>query len=120
MTGFIKRLSVNLPRDALLKIYKSFIGPRLDYGDINYDKPNNESLKNKIENFQYKACIAGAIQETSGKRLYLELGLESLGDWRWCRKLRFFYKIVNGLAQQINGLVSILLEAPICFDFQRD
>ena len=62
MTGFIKRLSVNLPRDALLKIYKSFIGPRLDYGDINYDKPNNESLKNKIENFQFKACIAGAIQ----------------------------------------------------------
>ena len=46
--GVIKRLSVNLPHDALLRIYKSFIRPHLDYGDINYDKPHNESFKNKI------------------------------------------------------------------------
>ena len=100
MIGVIKRLSVNLPRDALLRIYKSFIRPHLDYGDIIYDKPHNESFKNKIENIQYKACIAitGAIQGTSRERLYHELGLESLGDRRWCRKLIFFYKIVNGLA----------------------
>ena len=58
------------------------------------------SLKNKIENVQYKACIAitGAIQGTSREHLYHELGLESLVDRRWCRKLTFFYKIVNGLA----------------------
>ena len=63
-------------------------------------KPHNESFKNKIENVQYKACIAitGAIQGTSREHLYHELGLESLGDRRWCRKLTFFYKIVNGLA----------------------
>ena len=30
--------------------------------------------------------------------LYHELGLESLGDRRWCRKLTFFNKIVNWLA----------------------
>ena len=30
----------------------------LDYGDINYDKSNNGSFKNKIEIIQYKACIA--------------------------------------------------------------
>ena len=59
----IKRSSVNILRDALLRIYKSFIRPHLDYGDIIYDKPNNESFKNKIENIQYKTCIAitGAI-----------------------------------------------------------
>ena len=62
--GVIKILSVNLPRDALRRIYKSFIRPHLDYGDIIYDKPDNEFFKNKIENIQYKACIAitGAIQ----------------------------------------------------------
>ena len=89
MIGFIKRLSVNLPRDALLRIYKSFIRPHLDCGDIIYDKPNNESFKNKIENIQYKACIAitGAIQGTSREHLYHELGLESLADERLCRKL---------------------------------
>ena len=42
MIDTIKRLSVNIPRDALLSIYKSFIRPHLNYGDIIYDKPNNE------------------------------------------------------------------------------
>ena len=67
MIGVIKRLSVNLPHDALLRIYKLFIRPHLDYGDIIYDKPHNESLKNKIDNIHYKSYIAitGAIQVTS-------------------------------------------------------
>ena len=34
--GIIKRLSVSVPRKALLTIYKSFIRPHLDYGDILY------------------------------------------------------------------------------------
>ena len=34
LIGLLKRLSVNLPRNALLTIYKSFIRPHLDYGDI--------------------------------------------------------------------------------------
>ena len=38
MIRVIKRLPVNLPRDALLRIYESFIKPDLDYGDIIYDK----------------------------------------------------------------------------------
>ena len=33
MIGLIRRLSVNLPRNTLLTIYKSFITPHLDYGD---------------------------------------------------------------------------------------
>ena len=67
MIGVIKRLSVNLPGDTLLRIYKLLIRPHLDYGDIIHDKPNNESFKNKIENIQYKACtaITVAIQGTS-------------------------------------------------------
>ena len=95
-------MSISFPRNALLRIYKSFIRPHLDYADIIYDKPNNASFKNKIENVQYRACIAitGAIQGTSWERLYRELGLESLTDRRWIRKLVFFYKIVNGLSPQ--------------------
>ena len=61
MIGFIKRLYVSLPRNALLRIYKSFIRPYLDYGDIIYGKPHNESFENKIENIQYKAFIALAV-----------------------------------------------------------
>ena len=88
----IKKLSIHLPREALLRIYKSFVTPNLDYGNIIFDKPNNESFKSRIESIQYKACVAivGAIQRTSRERLYRELGLESLGDRCWFRKLTFF------------------------------
>ena len=99
LIGLMKRLSVNLPRSALLTIYKSFIRPHLEYGDILYDKPDNESFQNKIEKVQYKACLAitGAIQGTSREKLYEELGLHSLVERRRRNKLIFFYKIVNGL-----------------------
>ena len=85
----IKNFSIHLPREALLRIYKSFVRPNLDYGEIIFDKPNNESFKSRIESIQYKACIAitGAIQGTSRERLYRELGLESLSDRCWFRKL---------------------------------
>ena len=98
--GLIKKFSIHLPREALLRIYKSSVRPNLDYGDIIFDKPNNESFKSRIESIQYKACIAitGAIQGTSRERLYRELGLESLSDRCWFRKLTFFYKIVKGLS----------------------
>ena len=80
--GLIKKFSIHLPREALLRIYKSFVRPNLDYGHIIFDQPNNESFKSRIESIQYKACIAitGAIQGTSRERLYRELGLESLSD----------------------------------------
>ena len=97
MIGVIRRLSISLPRNALLTIYKSFVRPLLDYGDILYDKPNIENFQNKLEKNQYRACLAitGAIQGTSRIKLYDELGLHSLIKRRWCNKLIFFYKTVN-------------------------
>ena len=53
----IKRLSLILSRKGLLTIYKSFARPNLDYADIIYDKPFNESFKRKIEMIQYKAAL---------------------------------------------------------------
>ena len=52
--SFSKRLSNKLHCNALLIIYKSFLRPNLDYGDIVYDKPNNESFTSKLEKVQYK------------------------------------------------------------------
>ena len=97
--GIIRKLSVCLPRKDLLTIYKSFVRPHLDYGDILHDKPGNLNSESKIEKVQYKTCIAitGAIQRTSRDLLYDELGLMSLSKRRWCNKLIFFYKIVNGI-----------------------
>ena len=43
---------------ALLQIYKSFVRPHLDYGDIIYDQPNNASLSDKIESVKYHPALA--------------------------------------------------------------
>ena len=47
--GVIKKLFKSLPRNALLIVDKSFVRPHLDYGDIVYDRPNNESFISKLE-----------------------------------------------------------------------
>ena len=57
LIGLIRRLSINLPCNALLTIYKSFRRPDLDYGDILYDDPNNENFQMKFEKVQYRACL---------------------------------------------------------------
>ena len=95
----MKKLSLILSRKSLLTIYKSFVRPNLDYADIIYDKPLNESLKRKIEMVQYNAAliITGPFKGTSRDKIYQELGLESLADRRWTRKLIFFHKIILGL-----------------------
>ena len=76
----IKKLRHSLPRKSLLTIYKAFLQPLIDYGDIIYDQPKSESFLDKIESVQYKAAlaIAGAIQGTSRDKLNQEIGLESL------------------------------------------
>ena len=102
MIGIIKRLSVSVPRKALLTIYKSFIRPHLDYGDILYDKPGNRNFQNKLEKVQYKAClvITGAIQETSRQKIYDELGLHTSIERRCRSKLTFFYKYLKFPSQE--------------------
>ena len=72
-----------LPRHALITIYRSFA--HLDYYDVIYDQPNNESFTNKSERVQYNAALAitGVIRGTSQTKLYNKLGLESLKFRRW-------------------------------------
>ena len=98
--SFITRLRKFLPRDSLLTIYKAFVRPHLHYGDIIYDNPGNASFIQKLESIQYNASLAitGCFRGTSREKLYSELGLESLADRRFSRRLCSFYKIVNGLA----------------------
>ena len=42
--GVICELAHVLPRESLITIYKSFVRPHIDYGDIIYDQPNNSSF----------------------------------------------------------------------------
>ena len=82
--GLLRKLRNILPRTTLVTIYKAFIRPHLDYGDVLYDQAFNNSFKEKLESFQYNACLAltGAIRGMSKEKIYQELGLESLRDRR--------------------------------------
>ena len=95
--GLIKRLYTYLPRKSFLNIYKAFIRPHLDYGDVIYDQPHNDTLCRMIESVQYNAALAitGTIKGSSRERLYQELGLESLSDRRCYRRLVYFFNIVS-------------------------
>ena len=77
---YFKSLNNILSRQALLTTYKSFIRPRLDYGDVIYDQPNNKSFCQTTESIHYKAALAitGARKGTSQAKFYKELGLETL------------------------------------------
>ena len=95
--GLLRKLQNILPRTSLITIFKSFIRPHLDYGDIIYDRAYNTSFHLNIESIQYNAALAitGAVRGTSREKLYQELGFESLQQRRWYRKLCCLFKIIN-------------------------
>ena len=80
--NLMRKLNRLLPRSSLITIYKCFIRPHLDYGDVIYDQLNLPSLANKIESVQYNVALAitGAISGTSKEKLHQALGFESLKD----------------------------------------
>ena len=43
--GLIRKLSSLLPRSSLLTIYRSFVRPHFDYGDVVFYQPNNQSFR---------------------------------------------------------------------------
>ena len=104
----IKKLGHSLPRKPLLTIYRAFLRPLIDYGDIICDQLQNESFCDKIESMQYKAVLAitGAMQGTSRDKLNQELGLESLKSRRWYKRLCFMYKIITEKAP--NYLINLI------------
>ena len=78
--GLLRKLQKIFTRAPLLAIYRSFITPDLDYGDIICDKAYNSSFHQNLEKIQYNSVLAitGAIRGTSKENIYHELGLESL------------------------------------------
>ena len=92
---------------SLVTIYKSFIRPHLDYGDIMYDQAHTASFHQKIESAQYNSALAitGAIRGTSKEKLYQELGLATLKEKR-C------YRILKYLETNLQNIYSILFLLP--------
>ena len=114
--GLLKYLSKDLPRHTLIEIYKLYVRPHLDYGDVTYHIPAKvcdfsgniflPNLMERLESVQYSAALAvtGTWRGTSREKLYTDLGLESLSSRRWSRCLTFFYKFVNNLSPDYTGV----------------
>ena len=105
--GLLKYLCKYLPRHTLDEIYKLYVRPHPDYGDVIYHIPAKvcefsqnviiSNLVEKLEPVQYSVALAvtGTWKGTSREKLYAELGLESLSSRRWSRRLTWFYKIIT-------------------------
>ena len=76
-------------------IYKSFVRPHLNYGDIIYDQAYTASFHQKIVSVQYNSALAitCAIRGTSKEKLYQKLGLETLEKRRMYKTLCCLFKI---------------------------
>ena len=103
--GFLKFVFKYFSREILNSLYKLYIRPHLDNGDVFYHIPNKEDslhchgnfLMQKLESVQYSAALAitGAFRGASREKIYCELGWESLYPRRWSRRLVMLYKIMN-------------------------
>ena len=51
--GLLRKLQNLLPRAALISIYKAFMRPHFDYGDILYNQAYNMPFQQKLESIQY-------------------------------------------------------------------
>ena len=47
--GLLQKLHNILLRPALLTIYKAFVRPHLDYGEVTFDEIRNETFHQKLE-----------------------------------------------------------------------
>ena len=95
--GLVRKFQQILPNQSLITIYKSFIRPHLDFGNIVYDKAFNESFPKNLTSIQYNPAIAitRAIRGTSSEKHFQNVGLEPLKSRCWLRKLCLFYKIFH-------------------------
>ena len=85
-------------RDVRDQIYKLYVRPHFEYGDMIYHKPDpqfTDDMTKRLERIQYSSALAvsGAWRGTNIDRLYEELGWESLYYRRWYRRLRHFFKL---------------------------
>ena len=96
--GIIKYISKYVSRNVLDQVYKLYVRPHLDYGDIIYHRYDPEMILNvtkRLEQTRYHTALAvtGAWRGTNRQKLYDELGWEELYHRRWYRRLCHFYNL---------------------------
>jgi hypothetical protein len=99
--NLLKRLYKQIPRETKLKIYKTFIRPKLEYADAIFDSCS-EAKSKQLENVQRQAALvcSQAYRHTSHRLLLEDMGLELLATRRNCHKLVMFFKMVNNMTPE--------------------
>ena len=70
--GLLRKLKAFLPHQSLVTVYKAFVRPNLNYGDITYNQTYNDSFNQNLESIQYNGTLAiiGTIRGTSREKFY--------------------------------------------------
>ncbi|XP_053398040.1 transient receptor potential cation channel subfamily A member 1 homolog [Mercenaria mercenaria] len=91
-------VNLMLDRNSLEVIYKSFIRPILEYGDVLFDNCT-QNEKQELEKIQHEAAriVTGTTKLVSIDKLLSEVGWETLANRRKKHKLVLFYKMKNNL-----------------------
>ena len=99
--NLLRTLKFKINRNALEKIYNSFIRPLLEYSDAVWDNASKE-CKKQLETIHNEAAriITGATKLCSISKLLTDLGLETLQERRLKHKLVILYKMLNGSAPE--------------------
>ena len=94
--GLMKYMSKYVNRKVLDQMYKMYVRPHLDYGDIIFHDQHQDTMK-LLDSIQYQAglIVTGCWKSTSAEKLYTELGWETLSERRICRRFCQYYKILN-------------------------
>jgi hypothetical protein len=97
--GIMRRISRDLPRTCLERLYLTMVRPILEYGGILFDGCPDTYLK-KLDKVQREAALVctGAYRHTKTENLMAELGWDSLHLRRANQKLCLMYKIQKNLA----------------------
>ena len=76
--GLIRKFQRDLPGASLVTMYKAFVTPHLDHGDIIFDQTFNDSFHRKMESIQYEIALAitRTIRATLKEKFYQQLRFE--------------------------------------------
>jgi hypothetical protein len=94
----LKSYKYRFTRKSLEILYKSFVLPHFDYGDIIWDNCS-EALATLLEDLHLQAIrvITGSVRGTSHQKLYNESGFTTLKERRKRHKLIQYKKIALGI-----------------------
>ena len=97
--GVLRRIKSLVPKECLLKLYKSLIQPYFDYCSPLWDTCD-KTLKDNLQTLQNRAAriIYGANYDTRSKDILKNLQLDSLDVRRKKLKFVFLYKVLNGIS----------------------